>query len=481
MNSNKVIVSGKNATISVFINCSQSQKEEAERLEYEIKNSCTSTEEEDDDTSTFYTGDSDICDICDEIMPNNCYCKCNKCNDFLNDGCKCNKEEADFKNEQDEIKHLEEVEVLKNALDKKDEEIKKLDEENTKLLSENEDAKQREKGDQELIDELEDKVNTLELNIKALKFQLTEKHQQWKYEGMKKDLKHFTDLNSERWEEIQTLKVSVTNHEKQSKINESELIWYKNKCKSLSDENFKEKEMRVEANKYDTKIYNKLEKELKEAKEEIEELKGELNGRDRVIGKIQSNMFTLEKELKEQKEKEEEDFKEHNKRFWKHKEEIEYLKKENKELDDRLTIILEHKDNLLKELRELRATKRELKAIKNNIFSRCGGCCETIDNCICYIEGDEQINDDIYHVKGQIEELRNRSHFDFPITGYGIEPKLIQRWRSIHFNDAHQEAKNILIKKEQDKYNKLIEENKQYKIKVRNQLKAEKALKNVDI
>jgi hypothetical protein len=46
MNSNKVIVSGKNATTSVFINCSQSQKEEAERLEYEIKNSCTSTEEE---------------------------------------------------------------------------------------------------------------------------------------------------------------------------------------------------------------------------------------------------------------------------------------------------------------------------------------------------------------------------------------------------------------------------------------------------
>ena len=49
MNSNKVIVSGKNATTSVFINCSQSQKEEAERLEYEIRNSYTSTEEEEEE------------------------------------------------------------------------------------------------------------------------------------------------------------------------------------------------------------------------------------------------------------------------------------------------------------------------------------------------------------------------------------------------------------------------------------------------
>jgi hypothetical protein len=47
MNSNKVIVSGKNATTSVFITLSQHQKEEAERLEYEISNSYTSTEEED--------------------------------------------------------------------------------------------------------------------------------------------------------------------------------------------------------------------------------------------------------------------------------------------------------------------------------------------------------------------------------------------------------------------------------------------------
>ena len=62
MNSNKVIVSGKNATTSIFITIAESQKEEAERVEYEIKNSHTSTEEEaeiEDDEDDEYMHDSE--------------------------------------------------------------------------------------------------------------------------------------------------------------------------------------------------------------------------------------------------------------------------------------------------------------------------------------------------------------------------------------------------------------------------------------
>jgi hypothetical protein len=356
MNSVKVSVSGKNATCSVFIPCSQIQKEEAEKIEYEIKNSLTSSEEDDDDTSTYYSGDGDICDICDEIMPNNCNCKCNKCNDFLNDGCKCNEEEAeieayvyrncdctkkecvcggdddsddetmhdseeeeeecgcdddsddynsdeeeleekssyivgqkqkprverkswyrvkkeeeeesDFENEHDEIKHLEEVEVLKNESDNK---IKKLEDE---------------------LDYIKAVLKMLLVSNRSdydEDFDYTSKILLQRVERCIRD-------KCELQEEIETLQLSVTNHEKkyeglqnlyceekqkridlekQSKIDESELIWYKNKCKSLSDENFKEKEMRVEANKYDTKIYNKLEKELKEVKKQLKEVSEE--------------------------------------------------------------------------------------------------------------------------------------------------------------------------------------------------------------
>lgn len=100
-------------------------------------------------------------------------------------------------------------------------------------------------------------------------------------------------------------------------------------------------------------------------------------------------------------------------------------------------------------------------------FSRCGGCEETLNNCICYIDGDEQIEDDIKHVKSQIHELRYRHRYDFPIKGYGIEQKNIKRWATIHFNDAHQEAKDIKIKDEIFKLNRLMNDNKEYKIRQR--------------
>lgn len=100
-------------------------------------------------------------------------------------------------------------------------------------------------------------------------------------------------------------------------------------------------------------------------------------------------------------------------------------------------------------------------------LSRCGGCEETLSNCICYIDGDEQIEDDIKHVKSQIHEIKNRHRFDFPITGYGIEPKNLKRWATIHFNVAHQEAKDIKIKEEIFKLNRLMKDNKEYKIQQR--------------
>jgi len=266
MNSNKVIVSGKNATASVFISLSQSQKEEAERLEYEIKNSHTSTEEEAEN----WAGILRNCDCCKKE------CVCGKEDDVSDDESdddysdydsdeeepeekssyivgekqkprverkswyrvKKEEEEAepegDFTKNQlrEQLQHMrnsrdyykDREAILNNALDKKDEEIKKLDEENTKLLSENEDAKQGAEAYAECIKELEDENKSL-----------------------KKQLK---EVNEEA-------DMAVHNHSVDAKALFKEIA-----------------------------LNNKL-------REEIEELKEELKERDKVIGKIQSNMFTL--------------------------------------------------------------------------------------------------------------------------------------------------------------------------------------------
>jgi chromosome segregation ATPase len=240
MNSTNFNVSGKNATTSIFITISENQKEEAERLEYEIKNSHTSSEEE----AEKYVDDED----CEE----------------------------------------------------------------------------------------EEEIKTYQLSVTN-----HEKKYEWLQNLYCEEKQKRIDL------------------EKQSKIDESELIWYKNSCARLQEEEFKSKEMRIEANKYDNKIYNKLEKEVKQLKSDVFTLKTTIEARDESIKTICDERSTLYDEIQLLKKKEEDDFKEHNKRFWKHKEEIKYLKKENKELDDRLTIILKHKDNLLKELREERIFRRD--------------------------------------------------------------------------------------------------------------------------
>jgi hypothetical protein len=103
MNSTNFNVSGKNATTSIFITISENQKEEAERLEYEIKNSHTSTEEE----AEKYVDDED----CEEEE----------------------EEESDYENEHDEMKHLKEVEILKNEIERMNKVARKLMENQTKL------------------------------------------------------------------------------------------------------------------------------------------------------------------------------------------------------------------------------------------------------------------------------------------------------------------------------------------------------------
>jgi hypothetical protein len=100
-------------------------------------------------------------------------------------------------------------------------------------------------------------------------------------------------------------------------------------------------------------------------------------------------------------------------------------------------------------------------------FSWCGGCHETLDNCICYIDGDEQIEDDIKQVKGQIIELKMKKIMDFPIKGYGIHWTKSKKWAKMNTNDAHKEAKKEALEKERNKLNRLMESNKQYKIEQR--------------
>lgn len=122
MNSNKVIVSGKNASTSVFITISESQKEQAERLEYEIRNSVSSTEEEEEAENDQYK--------IKKMWKQSKYC--DDCGLDKNDECECDNEESDD-DESEEIKHLKEVEVLKNEIDELKKQLNKKSVENINI------------------------------------------------------------------------------------------------------------------------------------------------------------------------------------------------------------------------------------------------------------------------------------------------------------------------------------------------------------
>jgi chromosome segregation ATPase len=340
MNSNKVIVSGKNATTSIFISISENQKEEAERLEYEIKNSHTSSEE----------------DCEEEAEPEGDFTK-NQLREQL----------QHMRNSRDYYKDREAI--LNNALDKKDEEIKKLDEENTKLLSEN---------------ELQEEIETLQEEIKT--WQLSVTNHEKKYEGLQ-------NLYCEE-------KQKRIDLEKQSKIDESELIWYKNSCARLQEEEFKSKEMRIEANKYDNKIYNKLEKELKKVKNELEETKiyvqkledhrNEIDNENTILeaekDDLEYDIKELKKEVEQLKKKAEDDFEKIEERSrllvisvrslldssCESDVEIKELKKQLKEVSEEADMAVHNHSvdakALFKEIAENRKLKKELKEEK--IFRR---------------------------------------------------------------------------------------------------------------
>jgi len=110
---------------------------------------------------------------------------------------------------------------------------------------------------------------------------------------------------------------------------------------------------------------------------------------------------------------------------------------------------------------EKRAYKDEIENLKNKISEQN----KLLDHFLDKLDGDEQKTDDIYHLKGELEETINKSHFDFPISGYGISQEKKKEWEKIHFNQAHMEAKEDAINKIKIRIKILERDNRLYKIK----------------
>jgi chromosome segregation ATPase len=265
MNSNKVIVSGKNATTSVFITISESQKEQAERLEYEIRNSCTSTEEEEEAENNQYK--------IKKLWTQSKYC--DECGLSKLDECTCDDEsddESDFENEHDEIKHLKVVEVLKNELEETKKQLKQKDSDAFTLKTT---IETRDKSIKSIVDE----KSTLYDEIQQLKKQLKQKDSdaftlKTTIEARDKSIKSIVDEKSTLYDEIQQLKkqlkevseeadMAVHNHSVDAKALFKE-IGINNK---LEEENKSLKQiirgLHVSLSKM-TKQYNKRTTELKD-------------------------------------------------------------------------------------------------------------------------------------------------------------------------------------------------------------------------
>ena len=446
MNSTNFNVSGNNATTSIFITISESQKEQAERVEYEIKNSHTSTEEEDDDDETMYDSEEDNEDLSNLDLEE----------EYRFHKRRIEKLEEELLNErkmkEKEILHGRNYEKLFNGL-KDESEILQLSVANHEKKYEIlqnlycEEKQRRIDAEDQYKVKKPNKMRTKRIESTHGKY--CDKCGLNMYEECRCvcvmcDKLIYIDCNCDEYDDDDDKSYYKGDHDLCDRCDE---ILPNNCTCSESDDDEPE--------------------EIKHLKE-VEVLKNELDKKDDEIKELDEENTKLLSENDEAKE-----------RFKIDQETIDELEADNKSLKQ---IISDLHTSMSKMTKQYNKQPKELETpIKKISFSRCGGCCETLDNCICYIKGDEQITDAIEYVKGQIHELKDRHYLDFPITGYGIEPELKQRWRNIHFNDAHQEAKSMAIKKEKNKYNRLIEENKQYKIKVRDQLKTEKALKNVQI
>ena len=348
MNSTKVSVSGSKAVHSVFITLSESQKEKAERLEYEIKNSHTSTEEEaenedqykvkkpnkmrtkriesthgkycdkcglnmyeecrcvcvmcdkliyidcncdeydDDDDKSYYKGDHDLCDRCDEILPNNCTCS-----------------ESDEEEEDDDESLPEEKDEIKQFL------------EDTGMSKSYFDS----------FNSPSDEVRELKAKIYRLEYAVKDE----KEEDDKKSIRIF--LLEEELKSYKRNLGCLENRYKEAKEEIGDLI---ERCTDNSNKLREERE------------------ENKKLKSDIFTLKTTIEARDESIKTICEERSTLYDEIQQLKKKADEDFEEENKIFWNHKNKIERLTKELKTEEESHYNTVQAREKYLKELIEVR-------------------------------------------------------------------------------------------------------------------------------
>jgi hypothetical protein len=231
-----------------------------------------------DDESYEYDGNSDICSDCDEVMPENCKCcdsdelseekeinieeekeifissskngtskYCDSCGLNIFDECKCN--DAENEDEPEEIKHLREVEELKNKID----ELEEFESKYRKELYFHNDTKEALKGATEIINSYKQTEKELINEIKDLK---------------NKNLS-FTKLSTSTISEKLILEEEIKD------------LKFQRKCDNQYIEDLKRdmKDDKIYINDYEENFnrlvhkYNKLERENNEKNNEIEKLK----------------------------------------------------------------------------------------------------------------------------------------------------------------------------------------------------------------
>jgi len=238
-----VHTSGNNASCSVFVNTPRTQKEEAEEIEYKIKNSLLNNEEESKPVKEVIV-DSESDDDSDSDSDSDCDCEsdcdcgedeelCNNCDEKM-DNCLCN------------IDLFDEVKGLRIELEGKYKEISDLSSELKVSNLRNE--------------ILEDKIKQIRCELRESKKFHSEVAEELKQS--EKDKEHFEWLNSKRQE------------------NEVFLINQQNKTQ---DENaFK---------------FNNLLEVIKNLKEDKEQLKMERDDYEKNFFKVMKQRDDFEKEL----------------------------------------------------------------------------------------------------------------------------------------------------------------------------------------
>jgi len=230
-----------------FVDCRDYDVFEAEKKEnanqYKVKKPIINVIVTDSDSESESDDESDdeenppMCSRCNSLILDNVGFHYDEKTDvYIHGDCKDDDSESESESESEDEK---EVFIRYERVIELKKELKNMKEKNKEFFIKIVEAEKENVSKDDKINELEDKNNTLGLKIKALEYQLTEKHQQWQYEGMKEKLKHFTDLNSERWDELQKMKETADKRLK--RLNElDDIIWtQKNKIDELKKENEK--------------------------------------------------------------------------------------------------------------------------------------------------------------------------------------------------------------------------------------------------